>query len=153
MSTLILLYILIGLAAALLIYNIVHLAKVQVWINKRHQKGAKLSSIGYLKMDNDGSAGEVRLPGGGSLPSIGRVIVDKQAGKELGFVEVVTSDIEDETATPKYKQAGFIAFNTEDVVDKYGYIYRQEKGKRKKELIGYCARPSDPNTPTIYGEH
>lgn len=152
MSTLILLYILIGLAAALLIYNIVHLAKVQVWINKRHQKGAKLSSIGYLKMDNDGSAGEVRLPGGGSLPSIGRVIVDKQAGKELGFVEVVTSDIEDETATPKYKQAGFIAFNTEDVVDKYGYIYRQEKGKRKKELIGYCARPSDPNTPTIYGE-
>ena len=152
MDALIWLYALIALIVVVLIYYIKNLAQVQVWIHKRFSPGAKFNTIGYLEMDNDGSAGEARIPGGGSLPAVGRVIVDKQAGREYGFVESVTTDILDETQRPKYKQIGFIGINPEDVVDKYGYIYRQERGKRKKELVGYCARPSDPNTPTLHGE-
>ena len=152
MDTIIWLYALTVLTVVLIIYYIKNLAQVQVWIHKRFSPGAKLNTIGYLEMDNDGSAGEARIPGGGSLPAVGRVIVDKQAGREYGFVESVTTDILDETQNPKYKQIGFIGINPEDVVDKYGYIYRQERGKRKKELVGYCARPSDPNTPTLHGE-
>lgn len=152
MSTLIWLYILIGSIIIVLLYYIKRLAHVQVWIYRRPAPGTKLTSLGYLEMDGDGSAGEVHIPGSGSLPSVGRVIVDKQAGRTLGFVEVATTDISDETATPKYKQEGFIAFNQTDVVDRYGYIYRQERGKRKKVLVGYCARPSAPNTPTLCGE-
>ena len=152
MESIIWLYVLIALIVIVLLYYIKSLAQVQVWIRKRPRPGTLLNTMGYLEMDNDGSAGEVHLPGCGSLPSVGRVIVEKRVGRELGFVEVSTTDIEDETVTPKYKQVGFIAFNPDDVVDQYGYIYRQERGKRKKELVGYCARPSAPNTPTLYGE-
>ena len=151
-QALIWLYVLIALVAIVVLYYIKGLARVQVWIRKKAKPGAKYSDVGYLKMDNDGSAGEVYFPGGGSLAPIGRIIVDKQAGREHGFVDVVTTDVRDETETAKYKQIGYLAFNAEDVIDKYGYIYRQERGKRKKELVGYCARPSDPNTPTLYGE-
>jgi hypothetical protein len=152
MDTLIWLYTLIALIVVVIIYYIKNLAQVQVWIHKRFSPGAKFHTIGYLEMDNDGSAGEARIPGGGSLPAVGRVIIDKQAGREYGFVESVTTDILDESKKPSYKQVGYISINPEDVVDKYGYIYRQERGKRKKELVGYCARPSDPNTPTLHGE-
>ena len=151
-DTIIWLYILIALAAVSLILTLKNLAEVKVWIKQRPKPGASLMQTSYLQMDGDGSAAEVRLPGSGSVPSIGRVIVDKQAGKENGYVEIITTDIGDETTTPAYKQTGYICFHEDSVIDKYGYIYRQEKGKRKKEIIGYCARPSAPDTPTIYGE-
>ena len=152
MQSIIWLYVLAAFVAIIVLYYIKELARVQVWIRKRVKLGSSYADLGYLKMDNDGSAGEVHLPGGGSLPAVGRVVIDKQAGRELGFVDVVTTDIQDETQTAKYKQIGYITFNPDDVIDKYGYIYRQERGKRKKELVGYCARPSDPDTPTLYGE-
>ena len=151
-DTIIWLYALIAFAVIILLLVLKNLAEVKVWIGQRAKPGTPMTVTTYLKMDGDGSAGEVRIPGGGSLPAIGRVIVDKQAGKEHGFVEVVTTDINDETQTPSYKQVGYICFHEDNVIDKYGYIYRQKKGDRKKELIGYCARPSAPDVPTIYGE-
>ena len=88
MDALIWLYALIALIVVVLIYYIKNLAQVQVWIHKRFSPGAKFNTIGYLEMDNDGSAGEARIPGGGSLPAVGRVIVDKQAGREIGRAHV-----------------------------------------------------------------
>ena len=111
-----------------------------------------MTEIGYLDMNGDDTAGEVHLSGSGSKVPIGRVIVDGQSKKSIGTVEVLTSDIDDETEKPHYVQCGYISFGSETSVDEYGYIYKHQKGKKKKELIGYCARPSDPNTPTIYGE-
>lgn len=151
-DTIIWLYALIAFAVIILLLVLKNLAEVKVWIGQRTRPGSPMTVTTYLKMDGDGSAGEVRFPGGGSMPAIGRVIVDKQAGKEHGFVEVVTTDISDETQTPSYKQVGYISFHEDNVIDKYGYIYRQKRGDRKKELIGYCARPSAPDVPTIYGE-
>lgn len=151
-NNLIWLYIFIAFFVILLLYYIKNFSKLKIDIRRRVKSGTPLVNIGYLEMDGDGSAGEVKLPGGGSFPSVGRVIIEKQAGRENGYVQVVTTDIQDETEKPKYKQSGYICFNAENVIDKYGYVYRQERGKKGRVLIGYCARPSDPNTPTIYGE-
>ena len=151
-DTIIWLYALIAFVVIILLLVLKNLAEVKVWIGQRTRPGSPMTVTAYLKMDGDGSAGEVRLPGGGSMPAIGRVIVDKQAGKEHGFVEVVTTDIGDETQSPSYRQVGYISFHEDNVIDKYGYIYRQKRGDRKKELIGYCARPSATDVPTIYGE-
>lgn len=151
-QNLIWLYIFIACVAILLFYYIKNFMKLKVDIRKRVRNGSALQYVGYLEMDNDGSAGEVKLPGGGSLPSVGRIIVDKQAGRENGFVEVVATDIQDETTPPKYKQMGYICFNDGCIIDKYGYVYHQERGNKKRVMVGYCARPSAPNTPTIYGE-
>lgn len=151
-DTLFWLYTLIALAVIILLFTLKNLSQVKVWIEQRTRPGSPMLCTTYLKMDGDGSAGEVRIPGGGSMPAIGRIIVDKQAGKEHGFVEVVTTDIGDETQIPNYKQVGYICFHEDNIIDKYGYIYRQKRGDKKKELIGYCARPSAPDVPTIYGE-
>lgn len=145
-------YIFIAMVAIVLLYYLKNLFKQKVEIRKRSRSGLPLLYVGNLEMDNDGSAGEVRLPGSGSLPSIGRVIVDKQAGRECGFVETVATDVLDETVTPRYKQAGYICFNGDNIIDQYGYVYRQERGSKNRVMIGYCARPSEPNKPTIYGE-
>lgn len=146
------LYIFIALLAIVLIYYIKNFAKQKVDMWKKDRLGMPFQNIGYFEMDTDGSAGEAHLPGGGSLPSVGRVIVDKQAGRECGFVQVISTDVEDETVKPRYKQVGYICFNGDNLVDKFGYVYRQEKGSKERVLVGYCARPSAPNTPTIYGE-
>ena len=151
-DTIIWLYALIALAIIVLLCLVKQIAKVRVWIEQKPKTRTSSITTGYLDMSDDGAAGEVHLPGGGSLPSIGRVIVEKRAGKEHGFVEVIANDIDDETTRPSYKQTGYICFNEECLTDKYGYIYHQERGKREKTIIGYCARPSDPETPTIYGE-
>ena len=131
-DTIIWLYALIAFAVIILLLVLKNLAEVKVWIGQRTRPGSPMTVTTYLKMDGDGSAGEVRFPGGGSMPAIGRVIVDKQAGKEHGFVEVVTTDISDETQTPSYKQVGYISFHEDNVIDKYGYIYRQKKRRQKK---------------------
>ena len=151
-ETLTWLYALLALAVVVIIFVIRRCAKVRVWITMRPKEGQPLTEIGYLDMNGDDTAGEVHLSGSGSKVPIGRVIYDGQSKRNIGAVEVLTSDIDDETEKPRYVQCGYINFGTEASVDEFGYIYKHQKGKKKKELIGYCARPSDPNTPTIYGE-
>ena len=146
------LYLLLALAFVVIIFAVRRYSKVRVWITMRPKEGQPLTEIGYLDMNGDNTAGEVHLSGSGSKVPIGRVIYDGQSKKSIGSVEVLISDIDDETEKPHYMQCGYINFGTEATVDEYGYIYKHQKGKKKKELIGYCARPSDPNTPTIYGE-
>ena len=145
-------YILLGLGAIVILYMLKRIAKVRVWIKASPKNGAPLVELGYLEMSYDGTAGEVHLPGGGAKAALGRVIADSQSNKSIGLVEIITTDIDDETEKPNYRQCGYISFDTTMTVDEFGYIYKHVKGQRKKELIGYCARPSDPDTPTIYGE-
>ena len=145
-------YILLGLGAIVILYMLKRIAKVRVWIKASPKNGTPLVELGYLEMSDDGTAGEVHLPGGGAKPALGRVIADSQSNKSIGLVELITTDIDDETEKPHYRQCGYISFDTTMTVDEFGYIYKHVKGQRKKELIGYCARPSDPNTPTIFGE-
>lgn len=151
-ETLTWLYALLALTFIVIILVVRRSSKVRVWIKMHPKTGQPMTEIGYLDMNGDNTAGEVHLSGSGSKVPIGRVIIDSQSKKGIGLVEVLISDIDDETEKPRYKQCGYISFGTETSVDEYGYIYKHQKGKKKKELIGYCARPSAPNTPTIYGE-
>lgn len=151
-ETLTWLYSLFVLTFIVIIVVVRRCSKVRVWIKMHPKSRQPLTEIGYLDMNGDHTAGEVHLSGSGSKIPIGRVIVDGQSKKNIGSVEVLTSDIEDETEKPRYVQCGYISFERDAVVDELGYIYRQQKGRRKKELIGYCARPSDPETPSIEGE-
>ena len=151
-ETLTWLYALLVLAFIVIFFVVRRIAKVRVWIMMRQKDEQPLTEIGYLDMNGDDTAGEVHLSGSGSKVPIGRVIYDGQSKKSIGAVEVLTSDIDDETEKPRYMQCGYISFGKELSVDEYGYIYKHQKGKKRKEVVGYCARPSDPNTPTIYGE-
>lgn len=151
-ETLTWLYALITLTVVVIVFLVKRCSKVRVWIKMHPKTGQPMTEIGYLDTNGDNTAGEVHLSGSGSKVPIGRVIIDGQSKKGIGLVEVLTSDIDDETEKPRYKQCGYISFGTDASIDEYGYIYKHQKGRKKKELIGYCARPSAPNTPTIYGE-
>ena len=149
-DTLIWFYILLVLGVIVLFYSFKRIAKVRVWIKASPKAGASMTELGYLEMSGDGTAGEVHLPGGGSKAPLARVIADEQSNSEVGFVEIITTDIEDESQKPHYRKCGYINYDMS--VDEFGYIYKHIKGQREKELIGYCARPSAPDTPTIRGE-
>lgn len=147
-----LLYVLLALAIVVLALLLKRFSKVRVWIKTAGKVGMPLQEIGYLDMMDDETAAEVHLPGSGGKTAIGRVIVNPQSKINNGYVQSLISDIEDESIKPRYVQCGYICFDSKEEVDKYGYIYKQVKGKRKKEIIGYCARPSAPNVPTLKGE-
>lgn len=151
-ETLTWLYLLLALTFVVIVVVVRRCSKVRVWIKMRPKAGHPLTEIGYLDMNGDHTAGEVHLSGSGSKVPIGRVIVDGQSKKDVGLVELLVSDIEDETEKPRYVRCGYINFGNDAMVDEFGYIYRHQKGKRKKELVGYCARPSDPEKPTLEGE-
>lgn len=151
LDKIILLYVLLVFILILCIFAIKRIAKVRVWIKTSPRSNTPLVEIGYLQMDDSGAAAEVKLSGSGNKAAIGRVIADSNSQKSQGFVEVITTDINDETEKPHYKGIGFIGFNNA-IVDEYGIIYKQVKGNKKKEAIGYTARPSAPHTPTLYGE-
>ena len=151
-NTITLLYGLLVFAIILLFLLIRRMAKIRFWIKVSQKPGSPMTKIGYLEMSDDDGAGEVRLPGGGGLPPVGRVIAKEQSKVNHGLVELLASDIEDESAKPRYMQCGYICFDDTTEVDEFGYIYKQIKGKKKKELVGYCAKPSAPNVPTLVGE-
>jgi len=144
-------YVILVFIAIIIVYSVKNMLKVTVRIRACSKAGGPLSDIGYLQFDDSGAAAEVKLPGGGTKVAVGRVIVDNQSSQNNGYVEVLTSDVEDGTIKPLYKTVGYIGFDNA-VVDEYGMIFKQIKGKRQKELIGYTARPSAPNTPTLHGE-
>ena len=105
-------YVLLALGIIVLFFLFKRIAKVHVQIKASLKPGTPMVELGYLEMSGDGTAGEVHLPGGGSKAPIARVIADNQSNREVGFVEIVTSDIEDETAKPRYLQCGYITFDT-----------------------------------------
>lgn len=151
-NTLTWLYALLALGVFVSIFAIKRIWRIRVWIKMSPKKGEPMKDVAYLLLDGDGTAGEVHLPGSGTRAALGRVIVDDQSKQNVGLVEIVTTDVEDETENPRYLQCGYLLYDTETSVDEYGYVYKHIKGKKKKEMVGYCARPSDPDTPTIRGE-
>lgn len=145
-------YVLAALALIIFVYALFRIFKVRVWIKTSTKVGGPMAEIAYLEMESTGAAAEVKLTGSGTKPAVGRVLVKTDSAKSHGYVEIVTSDINDESQKPHYKQCGYINFDADTTLDEFGRIYKQAKGSSKKELIGYTARPSAPNTPTIYGE-
>lgn len=128
------------------------LSKVKVWIDSRVKENQPLVRTCYLEKGEEGSAAEVHQAGAFGKPAIGIVKVDEKSTRNRGFVDVLMTDMNDDAEKPHYRRAGYISFDKDTSVDQYGYIYKQIKGKKEKEVVGYLARPSKPNEPTIYGE-
>lgn len=143
------LYILIALAAILVLYIAKNASRVRVWIQVK-QKSNAFINIGYLCLNDDGSAAEVHIAGGGKLPPIGQIIAD--GDKNRAYVKALTSNINDDSEKPKYVQCGYLVYDEQTEIDTNGYIYKKLKDNKEKTLVGYCARPSAPNVPTLEGE-
>lgn len=151
-DTLVWLYILLGLGVVVVALLIKRIATVRVWIRTHQRPGLPFVETGYLKMDDSGDAAQVHVSGGGMRPAVGQVAADMQQNTQKGYVDILTSGFEDDGMQPRYRRMGYIQFDQSATVDKYGYIYKQVKGKKKREVVGYTARPSAPDVPTIYGE-
>ena len=128
------------------------LSKVKVWIDSRTKENQPLVRTCYLEKGEEGTAAEVHQSGSFGKPAIGIVKVDEKSTRNRGYVEVLMTDMNDDAEKPHYRRTGYVSFDQDTTVDQYGYVYKQIKGKKEKELVGYLARPSKPNEPTIYGE-
>ena len=148
----ILLFILGGFMVVFLGILVKKLSKVKVWIDSRMKENQPLVRTCWLEKGEDGAAAEVKRAGAFGKPAIGIVKVDEKSTRNRGYVEVLMTDMNDDAEKPHYRRTGYISFDQDTTVDQYGYIYKQIKGKKEKEVVGYLARPSKPNEPTIYGE-
>ena len=151
-DTLVWLYILLGLGIIVVILFLKRIATVRVWIRTHQRPDQPLVEVGYLKMDDSGDAAQVHVSGSGMRPAVAQVAADMQQNSQKGYVDILASGLEDDGMEPKYKRMGYIQFDRTTTVDKYGFIYKQVKGQKKREVVGYTARPSAPDVPTIYGE-
>ena len=120
---------------------IIQLFKVKVWLSSRSKRDSKLVTIGVMKAPNNQEVPEVHLIGRSKSPAIGRI---KMGDNDNAYVEVLTTDGDDDSIKPQYRTCGYIT--------QEGYIYRQLGKDKKPERIGYTARPSAPNTPIAVGE-
>ena len=108
----------------------------------KYVKGSPVRVIANVK-HNQGKAAEAFLPEGeGGLKAVGRVIIEKSGDKAI--VQILESDVEEETSDPIFKRCGYIA---ED-----GYIYSQPIKNGPVTRVGYVARPSKPDEPCMKGE-
>ena len=148
----ILLIILGGLCTVLLGVLLKKLSKVKVWIDARQKENQPLIRTCYLEKGEEGKAAEVHRSSAFGKPAIAIVKVDEKSTLNRGYVDVLMTDMNDDAAKPHYRRTGYVSFDQDTTVDQYGYIYKQIKGKKEKEVVGYLARPSKPNEPTIYGE-
>ena len=148
----ILLIILGGFGVVLLGVLIKRLSKVKVWIEARQKENQPFVRMGYLEKGEEGKAAEVFRAGAFGKPAVGIIKVDDKSTLNRGYVEVLMTNMNDDAEKPHYRRTGYISFDQDTAVDQYGYIYKQIKGKKEKEVVGYLARPSKPNEPTIYGE-
>lgn len=128
------------------------LSKVKVWIDSRQKENQPFVRTCYLQKGEEGEAAEVHRSGAFGKPAVAIVKVDEKSTLNRGYVDVLMTNMNDDAEKPHYRRTGYISFDRDTIVDQFGYIYKQIKGKKDKEIVGYLARPSKPNEPTIYGE-
>ena len=128
------------------------LSKVKVWIDSRQKENQPFVRTCYLQKGEEGEAAEVHRSGAFGKPAVAIVKVDEKSTLNRGYVDVLMTNMNDDAEKPHYRRTGYISFDQDTIVDQFGYIYKQIKGKKDKEIVGYLARPSKPNEPTIYGE-
>ena len=120
----------------------ISLFRVKVWIFTKTKRTANLAKVGFLADHGFQTVPDVHLSGDPAGKAIGRVKMGEK--DDNAYIEILNSDFNDDTGKPRYKTYGYIS--------QEGIIYKKISDKKKPEIIGYTARPSKPNEPTIFGE-
>ncbi len=129
-----------GIGGIGLISIIFQLFKIRVWISVK--RGGKFVNIGFLDSKDQYEVPEVHLADNVKAQPIGRVKMGEK--DDNAYAEVLLTDPDDESAKPQYRTCGYIT--------QEGLIYKIADKRKKPELIGYTARPSKPDEPTIFGD-
>lgn len=121
---------------------LIQMFKVKVWICTKSKREARMSCIGFMKDNGSQEVPEVLLASRSNGPAIGRIKMGDT--DDNAYVEILSSDGNDETAKAQYRTCGYVAQD--------GYIYRQLGKNKRPEKVGYTARPSAPKVPIAVGE-
>lgn len=141
MMTDIIIYLFLGSMTIAMLSCFIQLFQVKVWLHSKLKREPKLVKIGAMRWFNDQKVPEVHLIGRSKSPAVGRIKMGED--DDNAYVEKLTTDIDDDSIKPQYRNCGYI---TQD-----GIIYKVNKSKNA-EIVGYTARPSDPNKPIAVGE-
>ena len=99
----------------------------------------RLIDMAHLKQNKEAGGGFDVLLTAEKKQVVGKLVVSD----EKGWVYIPKQSEEYSSNKNNYKKVGF--------VDSEGFIYVHKKGE-EPEKIGYMAKPSQPNVPTIVGE-
>lgn len=138
--TFILTLVLSGIGVTAVAALIVQLFKQRVSISVRQKANGSMPEIGFMDEKDDYSVPEVHLSDQLQGVAIGRVKMGER--DDNAHIEILLTDPDDDSVKPQYQKCGYITPE--------GFIYRQTGGRPEK--IGYTARPSDPQTPSVQGE-
>lgn len=121
-------------------FIIVKMLMQRVDVRVHDESRNRLYDMAYLKQNKEAGAGFDVLLTADSKQHVGKLVVND----EKGWVYIPKQQSEEYSSNKNnYKKVGF--------VDAEGYIYVYKKGE-EPEKIGYMAKPSQPNVPTIVGE-
>lgn len=126
-------------AGILLFYLLLQHIRPKTWISVKSE-GNNLSPIAYMGYEKENEAAEMRLTHDGLNKIVARLLNEKEEDQP----EVWLIDGENDEEINKFRLRGFI--------DEKGIIYKQRTKGEQPKAIGYTARPSAPNTPTVRGE-
>ena len=119
------------------------LSKIRVWVSTMDRRKSKWIEFGIMDYKKDQTVPSVRLIGQSLKSAIGRIKMGENED-DNAYVQMLSTCADEETDNPQYHECGYISQD--------GYIYQQLSLRKKPEKIGYLARPSKPNTPTVVGE-
>ncbi|MBQ7191328.1 MAG: hypothetical protein IJS00_00445 [Paludibacteraceae bacterium] len=140
LTTTTLIYILTALFTIWLAKVLWRALHTRVWITIQRKSDA--GEMAYMDFTARNQWTEAYLAGAGSDKAIGRVGMTEQ--DDNAHVELLTSDFEEETDKPIYISYGYITPE--------GWVYKQFSPSSQPERIGYIARPSQPEQPTLQPE-
>ncbi len=98
--------------------------------------------IGHLEYEDEHTAGEIRLYGNETDKPIARTAFHDK--KDAAIIRILHGEVDDDDNLTDYRMKGYVTAE--------GYIYRQFTAKEEPVLIGYTAKPSQPDVPTTHGE-
>lgn len=112
----------------------------KTWISIA-KNGNALTPVAYMDYERPGDAPEMHLTHDGINKPVARIL--NEGEKERPEVWMFDGELDDDSQN-EYRLRGFI--------DEKGIIYKQNTRGQEPKAIGYTARPSSPNNPTIRGE-
>lgn len=123
-----------------ILYFLIRHMRPKTWVSIS-EPGKLLKSIGFIRDAKDNEALEMKLTNVELNKPAVRVLSEELHKSD---VWIVNGDLDDDSNQSDYRLRGYVTSE--------GYIYQQSLKTEKPKLIGYTARKSDPNVPTVKGK-